>query len=62
MRLILYAVLLYIGYRLIKSWLLKSSGGHQEEQPRFSGKESRWSSFSGSREKDVTDRSRVLDD
>lgn len=61
MRLIIYAILLYIAYRLIKSWLLRMGGA--SSRSRFSEPNSQWShSTSSGREKDVTERSRVLND
>ncbi len=60
MRIILYIILGYLAYRLIKSWLRKS--GASSAQQSFSESESRWASYSGVGEKDVTRRSKVLDD
>jgi hypothetical protein len=60
MRLIIYGILLYLAYRLIKSWLLKT--GASRARPSFSAEESSRGSFSSQREKDVTERSKVLDD
>ncbi|MCB1137701.1 MAG: hypothetical protein KDK23_03055 [Leptospiraceae bacterium] len=61
MRIIFYAILIYLAYRVIKGWLLRTGGA--ENPGRFSEPESNWSYPGRSgREKDVTERSRVVDD
>ena len=61
MRIIFYAILIYLAYKVIKGWLLRSGGA--EARGRVSEPESDWSYPGRSgREKDVTDRSRVVDD